>query len=118
MISTRTHGALDYLSAAALVAGPRLLGWRSALAGPLAAVGLGTAAYSLLTRYEWGVADALTMREHLALDALQGAAFCGAAALLDREAPEVRLALAGYGLFALAAAALTERAPEADWPEA
>ena len=57
------------------------------------------------------------MREHLALDALQGAAFCTAAAVLDREPPEVRLFLAGYGLFALAAATLTEAEPEANWPE-
>jgi hypothetical protein len=75
----------------------------------VAAAGLGTAAYSLMTRYEWGVGDGpLSMREHLALDGLQGAAFCLAAALLEDEPREVRLALAGYGLFALAAAALTD----------
>jgi hypothetical protein len=113
MISTRTHGVLDYLSAAALIAVPQLFGWRSGLSRPLMAASLGTAAYSLLTRYEWGVVGALSMREHLALDALQGAAFCTAAALLNREPPEVRSALAGYGLFAIAAAALTDQEPEA-----
>ena len=112
MIPTRVHGALDYLSAAALLAGPRLLGWSPGLSGPLAAAGVGTAGYSLATRYEWGVADApLSMREHLALDAVQGLAFCAAAALLEDEPREVRLTLAGYGLFALAAAALTDREP-------
>jgi len=116
MIPTRAHGALDYISAALLTLAPPLLGWRPGLSAPLAAAGLGTAAYSLLTRYEWGVGDApLSMRQHLALDALQGAGFCAAALLLDREPREVRLALAGYGLFALAAAALTDREPA--WPE-
>lgn len=111
MIPTRTHGALDYLSAAALLSASQVLDGGSGLGRSLAAAGLGTAAYSLATRYEWGVAGALSMRQHLALDALQGAAFCTAALVLDREPPEVRLALAGYGLFSLAAAALTEREP-------
>lgn len=109
MIPTRVHGALDYLSAAALLVAPRLLGWRPGLRQPLAAAGLGTAAYSLATRYEWGAVGALSMEEHLALDALQGVAFCAAAASLAGEPREVRLLLAGYGLFALAAAALTDR---------
>lgn len=109
MIPTRVHAVLDYLSAGALILGPPLLGWRSGLCRPLAAAGLGTAAYSAMTRYEGGLAGKLSMREHLGLDAAQGAAFCTAAVLLDRERRDVRLALAGYGLFALAAAALTER---------
>lgn len=110
MIPTRVHGVLDYLSAAALLAVPRLLGWRPELSRTVAAAGLGTAAYSLLTRYEWGAAKALSMEDHLTLDALQGTAFCAAATLLKNESREVRLLLAGYGVFALTAAALTDRA--------
>lgn len=109
MIPTRVHGLLDWLSAAALVTAPRLLGWRPGLRRALDGAALGTAAYSLATGYEWGAVDALSMEEHLALDTLQGAAFCAAAALLDEEPREVRLILASYGLFALAAAALTDR---------
>lgn len=112
MIPTRVHGLLDWLSAAALLAGPRLLGWRPGLRRALDAAALGTAGYSLATRYEWGLAQGpLSMREHLALDAAQGLAFCLAATALEDEPREVRLALAGYGLFALAAAALTDRRP-------
>lgn len=108
MIPTRAHAVLDYLSAGTLIFAPPLLGWRSGL---LAAAGLGTAGYSAMTRYEGGLMGKLSMREHLALDAAQGAAFCAAALVLDKERREVRLALAGYGLFALAAAALTEHHP-------
>ena len=109
MIPTPLHAALDGLSAAALVAGPHALGWREGLRGPMAAAGAGVATYSLLTRYRPGSAAPLSMSQHLALDALQGAGLCMAAALLDREPPEVRGALMGYGLFSLAAALLTER---------
>ena len=109
MIPTPLHAALDGVSAAMLAAGPRALGWREGLHGPMAAAGAGVAAYSLLTRYRRGSAAPLSMGQHLTLDALQGAGFCAAAALLHREAPAVRGAMMGYGLFSLAAALLTDR---------
>ena len=113
MIPTPLHAVLDGLSAAALIAGPRAAGWRAGLRGPLAAAGAGVLAYSLMTRYRPGSTAPLSMSQHLALDAFQGAAFGAVAALLDREPPEVRRALAGYGLFSLAAALMTDR-PERD----
>lgn len=112
MIPTSLHAALDGLSATALIAGPRALGWRRGLCGPMAAAGAGVAAYSLLTRYREGSAAPLSMDHHLALDALQGAGFCAAAALLDDEPLEVRAALAGYGAFSLVAVLLTDRPEE------
>ena len=112
MIPTSLHAALDGVSAAALIAGPRALGWPRRLRGPLAAAGAGVAAYSLLTRYREGSTAPLSMERHLALDALQGAGFCAAAALLDRAPPEIRVAMAGYGAFSLAAALLTDRPRE------
>lgn len=113
MITRSTHAALDGVSAAALMFGPTLLGgWGRQLRGPLLAAGAGVAAYSLMTRYHGRGRRPLSMRQHLALDALQGAGFCAAAALLDREPREVRLALAGYGLFSLVAAAMTDVAAD------
>ena len=109
MIPTPLHAALDAVSAAALVVGPRSLGWRDGLRGPIAAAGAGVAAYSLLTRYRPGSTAPLSMGQHLALDALQGAGFCLAAGLLRREPRQVRAALLGYGLFSVAAALLTDR---------
>lgn len=111
MIPTRAHAALDGLSALALLAAPGVFGWRAGYAGPVRALGAGVAAYSLATAYEEGERGLIGMREHLAVDALQGLASCAAAAAM-RDAPrDLRLFLAGYGLFSLAAAALTERAP-------
>lgn len=116
MISRHVHARLDAIAAAALVAGPAAAGWRRGLRGPLAAAGLGTAAYSLMTRYDDDGRAPLSMRTHLALDALQGAAFC-AAALSRRETPEVRRVLGAYGLFAIAAALMTDRGPPVRAPE-
>ena len=109
MIPTRFHAALDGLSAVALIAGPRALGWREGLRGPIAAAGASVAAYSLLTRYWPDSGAPLSMGGHLVLDAAQGAGFCAAAALLEREPPAVRAAMLGYGLFSIAAAFLTDR---------
>lgn len=109
MIPTTLHAALDGASAVALTVGPRVLGWRQGLRGPIAAIGAGVAAYSLVTRYRPSSRAPLSMGDHLALDAVQGVGFCAGAALLDREPPAVRTAMLGYGLFSIAAALLTDR---------
>ncbi|PZX49486.1 hypothetical protein [Cereibacter changlensis] len=111
MIPLRLHAVLDGLSAAGLTLGPTLLDWPRALRRPLFAAGAGVAAYSLATRYQTDSRGALSFDEHRALDAAQGLAFLAVAATLS--APRnVRLSLAGYGAFSLAAAALT-RSPRA-----
>jgi glyoxylase-like metal-dependent hydrolase (beta-lactamase superfamily II) len=108
MISPRTHAALDGISAAALALAPGLLGWRPGLRNACAVAGAGVAAYSMATRYDERSNAPLSMDQHLAIDALQGLAFCGAAAAMHDERPEVRAALAGYGAFSVAAALLTD----------
>ncbi|WP_119677684.1 hypothetical protein [Indioceanicola profundi] len=107
-ISSRTHGWLDYASAIALVAAPRLLGWDKKVRRLTDAAAVGTLAYAHLTDYEVGAYPALSMKQHLAVDLLEGATFLSAAYMLEDEPPAVRWALAGYGLFALAAGSLTE----------
>lgn len=112
MISPKLHAVLDALSAAGLAVAPTALGWPRALRAPLIAAGAGVAAYSLATRYRAEARGALTLDQHLALDVAQGLAFLAAGASL-RAPNDVRLALAGYGAFSLAAAALT-RPPKAE----
>ena len=108
MISPRTHAALDGLSAAALLLLPSLLGWRPGLRLACAAAGAGVAAYSSATQYGGDSNAPLSMGRHLVVDALQGLAFCGAAAALRDEPPEVRAALGGYGAFSVAVSLLTD----------
>lgn len=83
VISTRLHGALDYLTCGALLAAPRLLRLedeRASLA--LRAAGGAAAAYSPFTDYELALARVLPMRAHLALDAASGLALAASPWLL------------------------------------
>jgi glyoxylase-like metal-dependent hydrolase (beta-lactamase superfamily II) len=65
----------------------------------------------MLTRYRADSDAPLSMDRHLQLDAAQGAGFLAAAALASRAPSPVRATLAGYGLFSIAAALLTDRTP-------
>ena len=75
IVSTKTHGVLDYLTGAALLAAPKALGLEdvASSARALKLAGSGATAYSMLTDYELGVAKLLPMPVHLALDAASGA---------------------------------------------
>lgn len=72
--------------------------------------------YTVLTRYEGGLVPAITMRTHLACDAVGALASVGAAALLRDEPIRDRLLLAAIGLSELAVVAMSDRqAPGEDW---
>ena len=75
VISTRTHGVLDYLTGGALLSAPGLLGLKNAPASArvLRLAGGGAILYSLLTDYELGAVRLLPMPVHLAMDAASGA---------------------------------------------
>jgi hypothetical protein len=111
VISTKTHGFLDYLTAGAMLTLPRAMGWGQTVTRLLTGAAVGTIGYSLLTRYELGLVKVLPMRAHLTLDALSGAMLCAAPLLLPDEESEVKAALVGMGLFELAAALTTEAEP-------
>jgi hypothetical protein len=109
--STKTHGVIDYLTAGAMLAVPRAMGWSEKTTQLLTGAALGTIGYSLLTRYELGLVRVLPMKAHLALDALSGAMLCAAPLMLPDEDDGVKRALVGLGLFELAAALTTEAEP-------
>jgi hypothetical protein len=93
-ISTKVHGILDYMTAGFLFALPRAMGWDKTVTHLMDMAGVSATAYSLFTRYELGLVRVLPMKAHLTMDALSGAAFLGASAMLDDEDPEVRACLA------------------------
>lgn len=75
MVSTKSHGRLDYLTGTTLLSSPKVLGLEDmpSSSRALKLAGGGAIAYSLLTDYELGVAKLLPMPIHLALDAASGA---------------------------------------------
>lgn len=111
LLSTRTHGFLDYLTAGTLMALPRAMGWSDRVTNLMTGAAVGTVGYSLLTRYEMGLVKVLPMKAHLALDAASGMALCSAPLFLSDEDDEVKATLLALGLFELAAAFSTQTEP-------
>ena len=74
VISTKTHGILDYLVGIILISAPWIFGFARNGAETWVPVILGAGAilYSLLTNYEMGVSKTISMRTHLALDVASG----------------------------------------------
>ena len=107
MIPSRVHAVTDYVFPAMIAVLSRGRGpatRRIMRVGPVWHY-----AYSLLTRYEGGVVPALSMRAHLACDAVGALGFVGAAALLQDEPVKDRLLLAALGLSELALIAVSDR---------
>lgn len=75
IISTRTHGMLDYTMGIILIIAPWLLGFAAGGAETWVPVilGAGVIFYSLLTKYELGAVRILSMSTHLWLDGISGA---------------------------------------------
>ena len=114
LVSTKTHGVIDYATAGALLGAPALLRGADLLARlALTVAGGGILATSLLTDYELGARRVVPMKVHLALDAATGAGLLAAPFLLGAKGAGIGgwlpHLLAGAG--EVAAALLTEREP-------
>src|SRR4051812_33435310 len=74
IISTKEHGALDYVVGALLIAAPWVFGFYKGGIESYVPIAMGslTLLYSLCTDYELGVFKLLTVRTHLMLDLLSG----------------------------------------------
>jgi hypothetical protein len=107
LLSTYVHGVIDYIAALTLIILPRLLNWSGPVTTLLTVMGVTTAVYSLVTRYELGAAKLLPMKGHLTLDALSGLALIMAAFLLPSNGNGEMAGLIVLGLFELGAALLT-----------
>ena len=112
VISTRTHGVLDYLTSGMLLSAPRLLGLTDipASARAFRLAGGGAALYSLLTDYELGAVKLVPMPVHLALDAASGALVASSPWLLGfaKEGPRYWLPHVLVGAFEMPAASTSK----------
>lgn len=74
IISTRTHGIMDYTMGVLLIIAPWVFGFAAGGAETWIPVILGAGAitYSIMTDYEYGVVKMISMRGHLWLDGIAG----------------------------------------------
>jgi hypothetical protein len=110
MISTRTHGILDYTFGALLLIAPWFTDWDkfSPEAWPLVAAGFAAIVYSVLTAYELGVVPLIPMRVHLALDFTSGL-FLASSPWLFGFADRIFLPHLLAGLFEIGAVLMTRK---------
>ena len=110
-VTTLQHGVVDYAWSAAMPMLARLIGADAEATRIFDAVAATGAVQSVMTDYEVGLVKVMPMQAHLAMDGMIGVGLIGAAALMGRQPPEVRLALLGAGIFAIATAAMTDPIP-------
>ena len=114
LISTKTHGILDYLTAPTLLLLPRTLGLSKKVTTLLTGAALGILGYSVITRYELGLFKILPMKGHLTIDMINGAMLAVAPFVLFDEAernPTLIALLLSLGAFEITTASLTQMQP-------
>lgn len=82
VMSTRTHGKVDYAIAFILLIAPRIFMWSSDAANAMNILGAVLLAWALLARYEYGLIKIVPVRAHLILDVVLAVAQLGAAYVL------------------------------------
>jgi hypothetical protein len=110
-LPTKYHAIDDYLTVAIVPFLPRLFGWSKKTRWLMDGVAAITAAQSLMTDYEGGVARVEPMQCHLTADKIMGAGLITTACLMTSESPLARLCVAGLGACSLATALTTKRIP-------
>ena len=112
-ISTRTHGYLDYLMGALMIAAPWLFNFDRGGAETwiFVALGAGAIVYSLFTRYELGLIKTLPMGVHLALDFMSGALLAISPWVLGFS-DYVSTPHVVFGLLEIGASLMTRKHPE------
>lgn len=113
-LSTQIHGIIDYAMALLLIATPWLFGFVDIGTHPESVIpillGIGVAAYSLFTDYEWGAMRTIPMNVHLWIDAL-GGLFLAASPWLFGFADEVFLPHLILGIAEIGSALVTKTVP-------
>lgn len=107
-ISTKQHGAIDYLFSGTLYGLQRTLRPSDAVSRLLTVSSLGGLAMASVTRYELGLVKLLPMRAHIALDLALSPLLAAAPLLFRDERTSVKATLVAAGVVGTAAALLTK----------
>jgi len=114
-LSTKVHGILDYLMGAVLIASPWIFGFKRDNAGAEAWVpillGIGMILYSVMTDYEYGLTDNISMRSHIVLDII-GGLFLAASPWIFGFSEMVYLPHVILGALEVGAALMTQTSPQ------
>ncbi|WP_204848281.1 DUF4336 domain-containing protein [Rhodopila globiformis] len=108
MIPTWLHGLIDWTVAGLLGGASASRAFSPPVRATLGSAGAYHASYALATDYEAGLVPLLTMRQHLVLDALGGAAILAAGLALRNVTSRERALLVATGLSELAIVALSD----------
>lgn len=114
VISTRTHGIMDYLMGIVLIIAPWIFQFSRGGAETWIPViiGVGVIFYSLLTNYELGAAHIISMRTHLWIDGI-GGLFLALSPWLFGFAEFTYLPHLILGVLEIGAATMTDPVPNA-----
>ncbi len=107
LISSKTHGIIDYIAAPTLLAVPRLLKFPKRITMMLTGVALFHALYSMFTKYELGVVKVLPYKGHLALDTALATATIASPLMFAEAQPRVAPFLVGGGVIEAVIVALS-----------
>jgi hypothetical protein len=107
LISSKTHGIIDYIAAPMLLVVPRLLKFPKRITTMLTGVALFHALYSLLTKYELGIVKVLPYKAHLGLDTALATATIASPMMFTEAQPRVAPMLVGGGVIEAVIVALS-----------
>jgi hypothetical protein len=113
IISTKTHGILDYMTAVLLIALPWILGFNDVPTATwiLILVGAMIIMLSLFTNYESGIIRSIPMRTHLTVDIVTGLLLAASPWLLGFS-DQVYIPHLIAGLFETTTSLATSREPK------
>lgn len=106
-ISPRAHGVLDYATAGAMIALPRMMGFSKQTTNLMTGAGAAIIGMGALTRYPMGLVRVLPMQAHLAADALLDSVLIREGKRLGKKEPQARNAIMGMAIAGTMATALT-----------
>ncbi len=98
IVSSKTHGIIDYIAAPLLVALPRLLKFPKRITMVLTGMAAFHALYSMLTNYELGIFKVLPYKGHLALDTAVATATVASPIMFTEAKPRVGPMLVAGGM--------------------